>query len=191
MVRKVRNVLLVSVLTASVLLLSGCGGLDIKHTGGITNYLIKQARCEMLAIKIKEKYPDPKSEQYKKAEGLFNDAAAVANGTIAQLIVAIKTSHVVDISNEDFKTSDINGKMQAFLSLDNELFPPALKAELTPTEAVSIAKDISGLVADWQDRVDKETDAGLKVMDDEWFSRVYWSTFDKTTADSFSKKWTK
>ena len=77
----------------------------------------------MLAIKIKEKYP-AKSDEYLKAEGLFNDAAAVANGTISQLIVSVKTSHVVDISNEDFKSSDVNQKIQAFLNLEDQLFPP-------------------------------------------------------------------
>lgn len=176
---------------AAVVFLSGCGGLELKHTGGVKDYLIKQARCELLAIKIKDSFKDVKSYQHRKARDLFDDAAAVGNGTVADLIVSVKTSHVVDISEEDFSKSEINKKMEAFLALDEEFFPPLLKAEMAPSEAVSLAKDISGMVMDWQDRVDKETAAGLKVMDEEWFSRVYWSTFDKTTSDSFNKKWAK
>ena len=201
MVKMARDVFAVSVLMAAIVLLSGCGRLQINNTSGIREYLITQARCELLAVKIKSDFPNMNSAQYRKAEKLFNDAAAVGNGAMAEFIVKVKTTHVVDYTEDDFKKSETNKTMQAFLKLEDEFASQVnikgVKEKLAvtpigglniqlPTPSVQEMMEIAKAV---QKRVDDQTAAGLNVINAEWFDRVYWNTFDKVGAESFNKKW--
>lgn len=213
MVKTGRNLLAVSVLMVAVILLSGCGGITIQNTSGIKKYLITQARCELLAIRMKKDYKDfIESPQYRQIEISYNTAAAYGNGYIADIIVQVKTSHIVNVSEEAFTGSDVYAKMKEFLTW--EAFTPIKEAPEKPKPSLgnlwphgraqnlgislsdldlvesAITKAV-GIFTSLQDRADKETDAQLKILEQEWFSRVYWNSFDRTTEDSFNMKWTR
>ncbi len=202
MLKTIKAIIAVCMVFSIIPLLCGCccGGLDIKDTSGIRDYLSTQARCELLAIRIKKYYST--APQYQKAEAAYNTAAAYGNAYMADLIVSIKTSRVVDVPDEAFKSSDLFAKMQSFLAyeaLTNQKaeVPAGQKPKalgVSPSEVIAAedaVKGAMGIFASMQDRIQAETDANLKVLEEEWFSRVYWNSFDKTTEDSFNMKWTR
>jgi len=202
MIKTIKAVIAICMLFSIIPLLCGCGssGLDIKDTSGIKDYISMQARCELLAIRLK-KYCSA-APQFQKAESVYNTAAAYGNAYMADLIVAIKTSHIVDVSDDAFKNSDIFTKMQSFLAyeaLTNSKTEATREGKAVKrgvslggvTAAEDAVKGAVGIVTNMQDRIQAETDANLKVLEEEWFSRVYWNSFDKTTEDSFNMKWTR
>jgi hypothetical protein len=196
MIKIIKAIVAVCMVFSLVPLLCGCccGGLDIKDTSGIKDYLSTQARCELLAIRIKKYYSA--APQYQKAEASYNTAAAYGNAYMADLIVSIKTSHVVDVSDDSFKNSDAFAKMQGFLAYEALTAPKqgVNKLEVSPSEVTAAEEAVKGAIGiftSMQDRIQAETDANLKVLEEEWFSRVYWNSFDKTTEDSFNMKWTR
>ena len=74
-------------------LLQGC--MTIRSTEGVKAYLNETAKAEIEALKLKDRFSGKESTEYKKAERLFDDAAAASNGWLKGLAFDAKSKNSI------------------------------------------------------------------------------------------------
>ena len=124
-----------TIIAAAVVgILTGCGTVKVRNTDGIKACLMDQAQAEVRAYEIRKQSADVNSSQYEKANRLYNDAIAAANGFLNGIVVHAELKHEIDISEFDYASHPASRALKRFLSETEDMRPG--KARMADPETI-------------------------------------------------------
>lgn len=107
-----RNCAKLMVVLINIFLLSGCT-FAVKDTSGIKQFIGDQTEVERVALKLKERFGDPESDEYKKSVKYYSEAALASDKYIRQVKLDAEVKREINESEKSYKESQ-SGVQPAF-----------------------------------------------------------------------------
>lgn len=187
-----RTLLLTAVLTASLISI-GC--VKIKDTTGINTCLLQKAKAEVLAYRIKQRFPAPKPDAqppttnpYSQAENLYSDAVGDVKGFLDGVVSDIRLKHEVSVSTSAFNETDAAKSLKTFREKGAELLGSGVTPTTDPVSPAALVEAAAKLVEEVKRLNDQWVDAAVKSAQ-ETVERGYMEPFDKVDRDTLVRRY--
>lgn len=167
--------------------LQGC--MAIRSTEGVKAYLKETAKAEIEAVKLKDRFSGKESNEYKKAERLYDDAAAASNGWLKGLVFDAKSKNKFDVTIETYENSDAHKAIKLFLNESSLLPGVRYKTKgFDPITATAILNFSTLVIQKIVDMHNKQVQEAIERITEQ-LNISGWTTFSNISRDYIDKKY--
>lgn len=150
------------VLGMIALVVIGCD-FAVKDTAGIERFLTDQTKAERYALRVKQRFPDAQSSQYKQAQKTYARVVDASDAFITSVQTASKTKNKIDVSEKYYLDhhSQFHQLSESFVkecetTLGSSVIPAGLGAEA--------ADFVMHMIVGIKGIVDKEREAAVERL---------------------------
>lgn len=167
--------------------LQGC--MTIGSTEGVKAYIKDTAEAEYAAVKLKERFHNKESAEYKKAERLYDDAAVASNGWLKGLVFDANVKRKFDVTEKTYENSDAHKAIKSFL--DESSLLPGMRYEMKGLDLVT-----ANIILYFSDIViqkilemhNKQVQEAIARITEQ-LNKSGWTTFSNISQDYLDKKY--
>jgi hypothetical protein len=126
-----------------VCMLAGCQ-FAVKSTEGLKAYLNDQTEVERSAVRLRERFTDPKSEQYQRAKAAYEPTVLASTQFIRGVNLDASIRHEVNVTAKDYENdaSGVQASFKAFKAEADKLMGSNASALGLGTEAAAFVLEI-------------------------------------------------
>ena len=149
-----------SILTALVFITSNFA---VKDTNGINQFIGDQKEVERVALKLKQRFGNPNSTEYKIALDAYDHSVLASDKYIQEIKLEAKLHQLVDVSIDDYETSlsGVKAAFDAFIETGNDMLG-------TSATGLELVNESSDFAFDLLDKViklkDEESEKAVKRL---------------------------
>ncbi|MDZ4779640.1 MAG: hypothetical protein SGJ19_05260 [Planctomycetia bacterium] len=154
----------------SCLALLAVGCVKVVNTDGIDACLAKKAKAEVLAYKLKTRFPSTQSAEHKLAETMYDEAAGDVNGFLDPVVSNLRLTKRIDVPKAKFEQHDASASLKKFLEDGPKLMGSGVVPVPDPVTAAAIASGVKvvldGLIGLHNKLVDQAVRDARAVIED-------------------------
>ncbi len=95
----------------------------VKETTGIKLFISDQTEVERVALKLKQRFGNPNSPQYKQTLKAYDQTVMASDKYIQEIKIEVKLNQIIDFTLNDYENSPSNVKSEfsSFIQAGNEV----------------------------------------------------------------------
>lgn len=167
--------------------LQGC--MTIGSTKGVKAYINDTAEAEYATVKLKERFYNKESVEYKKAERLYDDAAVASNGWLKGLVFDANVKREFDVTEKTYENSYAHKAIKSFLDESSLMLGVRYEMKgfdpVTATAIVNFSVLVIQKIVDMHNKQVQEAIARIT----EQLNKSGWTTFSNISQDYLDKKY--
>lgn len=167
---------------------SGCNSFAVKNTDGLKAFLTDQTAVERTALRLRDRFADPNSKEYKQADSAYGDVVLASTQFVRNVKLDAQVRNAVNVTADTYAKdpSNVQKEFQDFRKEAEQLLGTSALGMGLGEEAADFVTGLIGAVI----KLHKEAKAQAVARLEETLDGSLMLEYGHLTSEALRKKYT-